>query len=77
MCECVERNIVETKSIKEFKHRYLDELTVDGFSWKTLYRCKTCLTFWEERHTDDRFIGEPYLQKVSQEYVANNWGKVF
>lgn len=57
--------------------RDLIELKVDGFRWRTLYRCKYCKTFWEERNSDDRFGGVPYLVKVSNQHVAQEWGSQF
>lgn len=74
ICKCSSLEQIRGKQIQETK-KHLTELKVDGFKWRTIYRCKDCQVFWEEGYTDDRFVGEPYLIKVSEDYVAKNWGK--
>lgn len=76
-CKCNGLDKIEGDEVEKAIQLYLIELKIDGFKWKTLYRCKFCRTFWEERNTDDRFVGEPYLVKVTEEYVVNNWGSQF
>lgn len=77
ICKCNLLNSIEKNGIEIFIERYLTERKVDGYRWKTLYQCKFCNAFWEMKYTDDRFGGIPSLMKVTNEYVANNWGSEF
>lgn len=43
--------------------------------WRGLYICPICETYWEEHFVDDRFVGQPYLKKVTPQHVINEWGQ--
>ncbi len=73
-CCCKEESKI-TKGIDVSKmEEELVELSVNANTWETLYRCKQCGEFWEERYTGGRWDGWPELYKVSPEFVAEKWG---
>ena len=76
-CKCDVLDKIEGNEVEKAIQQDLIELKVDGFKWRTLYRCKYCTAFWEERNSDDRFGGESYLVKVTKEHVAKEWGSQF
>lgn len=76
-CKCGILDKIVGDEVEKAIQRDLIELKVDGFRWRTLYRCKYCKTFWEERNSDDRFGGVPYLVKVSNQHVAQEWSSQF
>lgn len=42
--------------------------------WHCLYYCKHCSTYWEEAFIEDRYVGRPYLKRVTAQYVNSQWG---
>ena len=44
-------------------------------TWRGLYFCHQCKTYWEEQFIEDRFGGRPYLKKVNARYVRTEWGQ--
>ncbi|MDD2402836.1 MAG: hypothetical protein PHD60_11670 [Clostridia bacterium] len=76
-CKCDALDKLKGEKLDEIIQQHLVQLKVDGFKYKTLYICKYCRVFWEERNTEDRYFGEPYLVKVTENYVSINWGTQF
>jgi hypothetical protein len=71
MCP-VQEKITDSKEIEKLRCNLIEQC-VDGFKWKTLYKCPICDSYWEEGYTNDRFGGVPYLIRVSKGYVEDNW----
>jgi len=73
---CCERELKITIPIdvKYMTEANLLQLAINGDNWDTLYQCKHCKTFWEERYTGGRWDGWPELYKVNSSYVAEKWG---
>lgn len=77
-CYCGdESKITKGIDVKRMKEQNLVELASNGDTWETLYKCKQCGGFWEERYTGGRWDGWPELYKVSPEFVAEKWGKEY
>lgn len=77
-CECIYKSsVTDSDKIESMKKEFLSELKVDAYRWKSLYRCKCCNAFWEESFQQDRFIGNPQLIKVDNDYVTKEWGQEF
>lgn len=74
MCNCNFKGLYTGNDASLFEHEYLSEIKVDANSWKTLYRCKKCNTYWEETYVEGRFGGSPELRKVDESYVSTVWG---
>ena len=75
LCCCEAESIITKASdVKEMTENNLLELSINGDNWTTLYRCKHCKTFWEERYIGGRWDGQPELYKISLEYVLEKWG---
>jgi hypothetical protein len=74
-CKCSTQNeVAKAKEIEQMKTNQLEQLKVDAYKWKTLYKCKFCQSFWELHYTGGRWDGEPELIKVNSDYVVENWG---
>lgn len=73
-CYCAITDII-TDNIKlmDMEKECLILLKIDAFKWKTLYKCRFCNTFWEERYIENRFVGMPQLIKVDKDYVKKEW----
>jgi hypothetical protein len=56
--------IIDSNKFKDIEYEYLFQLKVDAFIWRTLYNCKYCNIFLEERYTEDRLDRVPQLIKV-------------
>lgn len=73
-CCCNNVNKVEESEVEQMVSDHLQQLSVNGFLWRTLYKCRECEAFWEERYTGGRWNGGPELFKVDSNYVLENWG---
>lgn len=73
-CKCATINIVESFESEEFEEKYLDEISVNADKWTTLFKCRFCKTYWEERDENSRFGISTVLVKVSSDYIKINWG---
>ena len=75
LCCCEgQSKIMKPTDIKKMEEENLEQLAINGDNWETLYKCKYCKTFWEERYTGGRWDGWPELYKVSPEFVVEKWG---
>lgn len=72
-----ESKITKPTDVKKMKEENLLELAINGDNWDTLYRCKHCRAFWEERYTGGRWDGWPELYKVSPKFVTEKWGSKY
>lgn len=75
-CDCNNFNSIHGNDVLEFVKK-LNQLSVDGYKWKSLYRCNECKTFWEESYSGGRWNGEPVLTKVNSNYVLREWGEKY
>lgn len=76
-CFCEgESKITKSVDIKKMEENF-DVLAISGENWETLYKCKYCKTFWEERYTGGRWDGWPELHKVSTNFVVAKWGREY
>ena len=73
-CNCNSKNMYYGNEATIFEQEYLQEIKVDAHSWKTLYKCKSCNTYWEEAYTNGRFGGTPELKKIDENYIKSFWG---
>lgn len=73
MCNCYKQDIYEGNNATDFENRFLEEVKVNAFDWKTLYICKDCSTYWEETYLDGRFGGVPQLKKINRNYAISEW----
>ena len=46
-------------------------------SWRGLYVCPECNTYWEESFLEDRFVDRPFLKRVTSQYVISEWGQEY
>lgn len=74
MCDCSLKDLYKGNNAVAFEQKCLQEIKVDARNWKTLYTCKVCNTYWEEKYIDGRFGGTPELRKVDENYVWSIWG---
>lgn len=74
MCDCNMKDLYKGNDATKYEQKYLREIKVDAYNWKTLYQCKKCKTYWEEVFLEGRFGGCPELRKVDQNYVISVWG---
>lgn len=73
-CDCKNADMItDNNKIMDMEKESLVQLKIDAFKWRTLYNCKFCNTFWEERNTEDRFGGVLQLVKVDKDYVKEEW----
>ena len=70
-------NKISGNEVIDIENKYLKEVAVNGEKWRTLYQCKNCCSFFEERYTGGRWDGIPQLVSVTKEYVIKNWGKEY
>lgn len=68
-----ESKIVSGKEIKRMVNEVLEEIAIDGDKWITLYRCKQCRVYWEERYTGGRWDGWPELYKIVENDAVERW----
>lgn len=74
-CDCDNADTVtDNDKILDMEKESLIQLEINGSVWKTLYKCKYCNAYWEERYTEDRFVGRPCLIRVEKDYVKKEWG---
>lgn len=72
-CGCKLKKIYIGNEVILFKEKYLEEIKVDAYNWKTLYKCKKCSIYWEETYLDGRFGGIPKLKEVDKSYIKKVW----
>ncbi len=73
-CHCEDTSkITNSLEIRDMIDSYLIELDINGNTWDTLYKCKSCGAYWEERYTGGRWDGWPELYKVTADYVNEKW----
>ena len=75
MCCCSEKEILKGADYEKVKKQLTNISIQIEPSWRGLYFCNKCNTYWEEQFIEDRFVGRPYLKKVNELYVINQWGK--
>lgn len=73
MCDCNFKDLYKGNDVTKFQQKCLQEVKVDAYNWKTLYKCKVCNTYWEETYVEGRFGGTPELRKVDKSYVVSVW----
>jgi hypothetical protein len=64
---------MDYNKIVDIEKESLIQIKIDAYKWKSLYKCKFCKTFWEERTIEDRFGGVPQLIKIDTDYVKKEW----
>lgn len=65
--------ITRGEIIKKIVPVSFEEIAIDGENWQTLYKCKQCNAYWEERYTGERWGGWPELYKITEVDVREKW----
>lgn len=73
-CKCGLINTLRDNDAALYTRQNLVAVIIDNDTWRGLYRCKTCQTWFEETFEEARFVDIPILKKVDEEYIRTHWG---